>query len=112
MHCGFCVTGIEAALKTTPGVISARANPASNAVDVGYHPEKTDFAAVRQAIESAGHRVAEPKPAKTPEGEPIDPWEEAARQEEYQTLMRKFSGPLRGIVREVQNIVYAALAAA
>jgi len=89
MHCTTCVTRIELALQMTPGVVSARASLGTNAVDVEYQPEKTSFDAIRRAIESAGHRVAEPKPAKEPSGEPVEP-EEAARQEEYRTLMRKF----------------------
>jgi Cu+-exporting ATPase len=89
MHCSSCVTRVELALRMTPGVLSARANLGTNAVDVEYDPSAVDFGAIRRAIESAGHRVAEPKPASTPAGEPLD-GEEAAREEEYRTLMRKF----------------------
>ncbi len=89
MHCSSCVIRIELALQLTPGVVSARASLATNAVDVEYQPEQTSFALLRQAIESAGHRVAEPKPARTPEEQEISP-EDAAQREEYRTLMRKF----------------------
>jgi Cu+-exporting ATPase len=91
MHCASCVTRIEFALQMTPGVVSARASLAPNAVDVEYQPEMVDFAGVRRAIESAGHKVAEPKPAeiKAAVEEGVDP-EEAARDREYRTLMRKF----------------------
>ncbi|MEK7820085.1 MAG: copper ion binding protein, partial [Pseudomonadota bacterium] len=89
MHCSSSVTHIERALKTTSGVLDARASLATSAVDVEYQPEQVDFDGIRRAIEQAGHRVAEPKPAKTPEGEPLAP-EEAARGKEYRTLMRKF----------------------
>jgi len=88
MHCSSCVTRIELALQLTPGVISARASLASNAVDIEYQPEQTSFDAFRQAIESAGHRVAEPRPA-TPEERELSP-EDAAQREEYRVLMRKF----------------------
>ena len=91
MHCSSCVTRIELALRMTPGVVSARANLGPNAVDVEYQPEVVDFAAIRRAIESAGHKIAEPKPAeiKAAIEEGADP-EEAARNQEYRTLMRKF----------------------
>ena len=91
MHCSSCVTRIELALRMTPGVVSARANLGPNAVDVEYQPEVVDFAAIRRAIESAGHKIAEPKPAeiKAAVEEDTDP-EEAARNQEYRTLMRKF----------------------
>ncbi len=89
MHCSSCVIRVEVALQLTPGVLSARASLATNAVDVEYQPEQTSFAELRQAIESAGHRVAEPKPATTPEEQEESP-EDAAQREEYRTLMRKF----------------------
>ena len=91
MHCSSCVTRIELALRMTPGVVSARATLGPNAVDVAYQPEVVDFAAIRRAIESAGHKIAEPKAAeiKAAVEEDTDP-EEAARNQEYRTLMRKF----------------------
>src|SRR5262245_18631378 len=52
MHCSSCVVRIELALRSTPGVIDARASAFTNAVDVEYLPERTDFAAIRGAIES------------------------------------------------------------
>jgi len=88
MHCSSCVVRIELALQRTPGVVSARASLATNAVDIEYQPEQTSFAKLRQAIEWAGHRVAEPKPA-TPEERELSP-EDAAQREEYRVLMRKF----------------------
>src|SRR5215510_11583545 len=87
MHCSSCVIRLELALQTTPGVVSARASLAPNAVDVEYQPEQIDFAAMRKAIESAGYRVAEPK--IDPKSDILDP-AEAANEEEYRTLMRKF----------------------
>lgn len=87
MHCSSCVIRIELALQLTPGVVSARANLGPNAVDIEYQPQNTDFAAIRRAIESAGYRVAEPK--IEPTSETLDP-AEAANEEEYRILMRKF----------------------
>jgi P-type Cu+ transporter len=87
MHCSSCVIRVELALRTAPGVISARANLGPNAVDIEYQPEKVDFQAIKRAIESAGYRVAEPK--IEPQSEVLDP-AEAANEQEYSTLMRKF----------------------
>ena len=91
MHCSSCVIRIELALQTTPGVISARASAFTNAVDIEYVPEKTDFATIRSAIESIGYRVAEDDQPMKPaaQADETDP-EEAARQAEYRLLMRKF----------------------
>ena len=87
MHCSSCVVRIELALRLTPGIVSARASLGSSAADIEYQPEKVDFQDIRKAIESAGCRVAEPK--ITPTSETLDPTE-AANEEEYRTLMRKF----------------------
>ncbi len=91
MHCSSCVIRIELALRSTPGVIEARASALTNAVDIEYQPERTDFAAIRAAIESIGYRVAEERRATkiATDAEALDP-EEAARQAEYDLLMRKF----------------------
>ena len=89
LHCASCVTRIELALKSTPGVLAARASLVTSSVDVEYQPEQTTFAAIRQAIESAGQNVAEPKLPRGSAGQEVSP-EEAAQYEEYRTLMRKF----------------------
>ena len=41
----------------TPGVVAARASGFTNAVYFEYLSDRTDFAAIRAAIESAGYRV-------------------------------------------------------
>src|SRR6516225_2001534 len=87
MYCGSCLVRIELALQMVPGVVSARASLETNAVDIEYQPEKVDFPTIRKAIESAGYRVAEPK--IEPTAEVLDP-AEAANEQEYRTLMRKF----------------------
>ncbi|WP_368744582.1 heavy metal translocating P-type ATPase [Desertibaculum subflavum] len=91
MHCSSCVTRIEIALRMTPGIFSARANLGPNAVDIEYDPGTVDFEGIRRAIESAGHKVAESKPAavKAAIEEDSDP-EQVAREAEYRALMRKF----------------------
>ena len=91
MHCSSCVIRIELALLTTPGVIAARASSLTNAVDIEYVPEKTDFSAIRAAIESIGYHVVEDakRTEAAADSKPADP-EEEARQAEYRLLMRKF----------------------
>ena len=91
MHCSSCVIRIEVALQMTPGVLSARASLGTNAVDVEYDPSTMDFEAIRKAIESAGHKVAEAQPVdvKAAIEADADP-EQAASEQEYRTLMRKF----------------------
>lgn len=91
MHCASCVSRIELALQMTPGVVSARANLGPNAVDIEYQPEVVDFAVIRRAIETAGHKLVVPKPTKIKAAveKDLDP-EDVARNEEYRTLMRKF----------------------
>ncbi|HSA67679.1 MAG TPA: copper ion binding protein, partial [Methyloceanibacter sp.] len=87
MHCSSCSMLIEFALRMTPGVVNARVSLGPNAADVEYDPEKVDFDGIRQAIEQAGYHVAEPK--LKDQADLLDP-AEAALQEEYRTLMRKF----------------------
>lgn len=91
MHCSSCVLRIEMALKVTPGVISARASLGPNAVEVEYQPELVDFTAIRQAIESAGHKLFEPDSETIKEAveKDADP-EQLAREQEYRGLMLKF----------------------
>jgi len=87
MHCSSCSIRIELALQMTPGVVHAWASLGPNAVDVEYDPQTVDFGAIRQAIEQAGYHVAEPK--LKDRADLLDP-AEAALEDEYRTLMRKF----------------------
>ena len=91
MHCASCVTRIEAALQMTPGVVAASASLGPNAVDVEYQPDVASLADIRRAIESAGHKVVDLKPAeiKAAVEADVSP-EDVAREIEYRTLMRKF----------------------
>lgn len=89
MHCSSCVTRVEHALQMTPGIVSAHASLGPGAADVEYLPDRTSFTEIRHAIESAGYRVAEPKPSRSPEQAEISP-EESVQRDEYHTLMRKF----------------------
>lgn len=91
MHCSSCVTSVESALKGTPGVIAATANLGTSAVGIEYDPQKTDFSAIRAAIEASGHRVVEQRSQdiKAAVETGADP-EQIAREQEYVTLMHKF----------------------
>ncbi len=91
MHCASCVERIERALDRVEGVVAARASLGPAAVDVEYQPERVDFAAIRRAIESAGHRLrsGEAAEVKAAVAQDVDP-EEVARESEYRRLMRKF----------------------
>ena len=71
----------------TPGVVAARASACTNAVYVEYLPDRSDFAAIRAAIESAGYRVTEKGEA---EGQRTEDPEQAAREAEFRLLVRKF----------------------
>ena len=84
MHCASCVTKIESALLSTPGVVSASVNAASATAHVEYLPSLTEIGALEKAVESAGYSVGE-APGEEPEDR-----EAAAREKEYATLMRKF----------------------
>jgi len=84
MRCASCVCGIEEALKATPGVVSASVNPLSKTASVEYLPGLTEVDNLEQAVEDAGYKTGKP-PAEESEDK-----EQAARQREYKTLMRKF----------------------
>jgi len=84
LRCASCVTKIEDALKAAPGVISASVNPAAETARVEYMPGLTGTEGLEQAVEGAGYKTG-----KAPGEEPEDK-EQAARQREYKTLMKKF----------------------
>lgn len=88
MYCGSCVTVIEGALRTTPGVLDAAVNAATDQARVEYLPGAVDVAGLRRAVEVAGYRVREGS-APAPAGAPVDR-EEQDREREYTTLLRKF----------------------
>lgn len=90
LHCASCVSRLELALRATPGVLAARANVVTGAVDIEYLPERTDFAAIHAAIESIGYQVAPAVAAATTAPAATADPEEAARLAEYDLLMRKF----------------------
>lgn len=84
MHCASCVSGIEEAVRTKPGVLRADVSLATESASIDYLPSVTDLATVRAAIEGRGYGVDEDSGSEAPERES----EERAR--EYRDLMRRF----------------------
>ena len=84
LHCASCVQFIEHELETTPGVLSANVNIATQEATVDYLPEQTSLPQLNAAIERWGYktRVAQiDLPADH---------QEAAHEKEYRDLMNKF----------------------
>jgi Cu+-exporting ATPase len=84
LRCASCVQFIETELKTTPGVLNALVNVATQEATVDYLPEKTTLANLNAAIENWGYK---PHPATS--DEPADK-QEQAHAREYRKLMNKF----------------------
>lgn len=59
MRCGSCMTAVEKALRTTPGVASARANLSAKRVAAHYDATTTDPEHLVAALDRAGFRAAE-----------------------------------------------------
>ncbi|MBI4010768.1 MAG: copper ion binding protein, partial [Candidatus Rokubacteria bacterium] len=85
--CASCVAKIEAALRGTPGVLSAGVSLGTEEAVVEYLPSAADLGAIKAAVASAGYRVAE---APAPAGPDALDRESKAREREYRALMRKW----------------------
>ncbi len=84
IRCASCTNRIEEALKGSPGVVEASVNPATGSARVEYLPSLTTLEKIEQAVEDSGYNTG-----KVP-GEELGDREQAARQREYETLMKKF----------------------
>jgi P-type Cu+ transporter len=84
IRCASCVGFIEDELKTTPGVLNASVNLATQEATVDYLPEQTSLDQLNAAIESWGYKT---RPAVSEE--PVDQ-QQAAHEKEYGRLMRRF----------------------
>jgi len=84
IRCASCVGFIEDELKSSPGVLNASVNLASQEATIDYLPEKTSIGLLNTAIESWGYKT---RPAISEEQ--IDQ-QQAAHEKEYQRLMRRF----------------------
>ena len=83
LDCASCAASVERSLKDLPGVGRVAADLGRRTVQVEYEPAHLPEARLRQAIERAGFAV-------TSVGEEPDGAEDASREREYRTLLRKF----------------------
>ena len=84
LRCASCVKFIEDELKSTPGVLNATVNIATQEATVDYLPQKTTLSQLNAAIETWGY-----KPRQATSDAPVDKQEEAHARE-YRKLMNKF----------------------
>jgi Cu+-exporting ATPase len=87
MTCASCVTGIEGALRATPGVLGAHVSLGNEEALVEYVPATADLEAVKSAVASAGYAVADTPP---PASSTALDRETEERDREYRTLMRQW----------------------
>lgn len=64
MHCASCIARVEQAAAIIPGVVSARANLATNQAAIEFDPAQTDVAAITAAISAAGYPAQAAAPAE------------------------------------------------
>jgi len=84
LRCASCVRFIEDELKSTPGVLNATVNIATQEAAVDYLPQSVTLEQLNAAIEAWGY-----KPRAAGSDAPLDIQEEAHTRE-YRSLMRKF----------------------
>ncbi|MAT43730.1 MAG: copper-translocating P-type ATPase [Anaerolineaceae bacterium] len=84
IRCSSCVGFIENELMSTPGVLHASVNLATQEATIDYLPEQTNQAQINKAIENWGYKTH----AATTE-EPVDK-QQLAHEKEYKRLMRRF----------------------
>ena len=84
IRCASCVGFIEEELKTTPGVLKASVNLATQEATIDYLPEQTSIDQLNTAIQTWGYKTR-----SAISEEPVDQ-QQAAHEKEYQRLMRRF----------------------
>ena len=84
LRCASCVKFIEDELRSTPGVLNATVNIATQEATVHYLPQKATLAQLSAAIETWGY-----KPRVATSDAPVDKQEEAHARE-YRRLMNMF----------------------
>lgn len=84
LRCASCTQSIEDELKSTPGVLNASVNVATQEATVEYLPQQTTMSQLHSAIETWGY-----KPLAAGSDEPVDTREEAHTRE-YRKLINKF----------------------
>ena len=84
--CASCVSTIEGAVSTLPGINTVDVSPTAERVAVTFDPSRVDRARIAEAIEAVGHRVRERgQPAHTSQ----EDQEAAARRAEIRDLSRR-----------------------
>ena len=94
MYCASCVTKIEKELETTPGILKASVDLASESARIKYVPAMVRFNDVKNIISRLGYQVYESVPSvegtdKAVKDAPVDE-NQLAREREYKTLLHKF----------------------
>ncbi len=84
IRCASCVGFIEDELKSTPGVLNASVNLATQEATVNYLPAQTSFDQLNKSVETWGYKT---RPALSEE--PVDQ-QQAAHEKEYKKLMKRF----------------------
>ena len=59
MDCASCATKVERSVRSLSGITSVDPRPATGTLVVGYDPDATSDAAIRERVEAAGYDVAE-----------------------------------------------------
>ena len=77
---------LENALKEENGIIKAEVNFAASTAEISYDPNKITPSSIRQAIAGVGYSAVEPRDNSSDAVEK----EEAEKEVEYRTLMKKF----------------------
>ncbi|KAF0111993.1 MAG: copper-transporting P-type ATPase [Chloroflexi bacterium] len=84
IRCASCVGLIENELKTTPGVLNASINLATQEATVDYIPDQISLGQLNKAIEYWGYKTR-----SAVSEEPVDQ-QQATHEKEYQRLMKRF----------------------
>lgn len=96
MYCGSCVTIIENALDNQSGVLSSSVDLGTETAIINYIPGTVDISKIKNEIEKLGFKAFDTSGVKLETGSDIKGEEEvdenqAAREKEYKTLMKKFT---------------------
>ncbi len=84
MSCASCVSRVEKALKSMPGVVEANVNLGLEEANVAYIPQMVNIEEMQKAVADIGYRA-------TPlEEERLEDVEKEQREAAYKTLKRKF----------------------
>ncbi len=105
MYCGSCVTKIESELKKQSGVVTASVDLGTESAIINYIPGLINVSEIKNVIEKLGYKTFDTSSLKTEKEpsetgiqkkekknlktEPVDE-NQAAREKEYKTLMKKF----------------------